>query len=165
MAQTTETTKLSTPRGFKILLGVSLAFNLVVLGLVAGAALRDDPPRRGGGGGGSVSYARPYLQALPPEDRRTIFAATRPLEGEKGGRAARRALYNEVTEILRSETFDREAVKAVLSKQTDVTLGLQQAAQAHWLDLIEEMGLQERRDYADTVDEIVQRRGAKKRKP
>lgn len=163
MAQTTETTKLGAPRGFKILLGVSLAFNLVVLGLVAGAALREGPPRHGGGGG--ANYARPYIQALPSEDRRAIFAASRPLAGEDGSRAGRRALYGEVTDILRSEVFDREAVKAALSKQTQATLSIQNAAQKHWLNLIEEMGLQERRDYADAVEEIVQRRGANKRKP
>jgi hypothetical protein len=162
MAQTTDTQKPNAPRGFKILLGVSLALNLVILGLAAGAAFRGAPPQRGGGGG---NYARPYIKALPSEDRQAIFAASRLHKGDKGGRAGGLALYGEVTEALRAEVFDREAVKAVLSKQTEMTLGIQNTAQAYWLDLIEEMGLQERRDYADAVEELVQRRGPPKRKP
>ncbi len=138
MAQANDVTKRTVPLGFKILLGGSLAINLAVVGVFAGAAFRkgEDRPQRSGG---QINYARPYIQALPREDRRAILEAMRP--SKKGeDRATRRALYQEVTDILRVETFDRQAIEAVLLKQTEVTLSGQRAAQVQWLNRIEDMG-------------------------
>lgn len=162
MAQAYDVTKRTVPLGFKILLGVSLAINLAVIGVFAGAAFRkgEDRPQRDG----QINYARPYIQALPREDRRAILEAMRPSKrGED--RATRRALYQEVTDILRVETFDRQAVEAVLLKQTEVTLSGQRAAQVQWLNRIEEMGTQERRAYADAVEDVLKRGPPHKRKP
>ena len=163
MAQANDVTKRTVPLGFKILLGVSLAINLAVIGVFAGAAFRKgkDRPQRGGG---QINYARPYIQALPREDRRAILEAMRPSKrGED--RATRRALYQEVTDILRVETFDRQAIEAILLKQTEVTLSGQRAAQVQWLNRIEEMGTQERRAYADAVEDVLKRSPPHKRKP
>ena len=72
MAQTTQTSKPVLPCGFKILLGVSLAVNLAVAGLIAGAFVRkgSDALMRGNA---QVNYARPYIQALPLDQRREVF--------------------------------------------------------------------------------------------
>ena len=163
MAQANDVTKRTVPLGFKILFGVSLAINLAMIGVFAGAAFRkgEDRPQRGGG---QINYARPYIQALPREDRRAILEAMRPSKrGED--RATRRALYQEVTNILRIKTFDRQAIEAVLLKQTEVTLSGQRAAQVQWLNRIEEMGTQERRAYADAVEDVLKRGPPHKRKP
>ena len=155
MAQTDDVTKRAVPRGFKILLGVSLAINLAVIGVLAGAAFRKSDPRPHRGGG-QINYARPYIQALPRADRREIFEAIRPVK-KGANRTERRALYRNVLDILRAETFERAAAKAALLQHTEMTLSGQRAAQAQWLNRIEQMSLQERRDYADTVEEILKR--------
>jgi uncharacterized membrane protein len=163
MAQTNDMAKRMMPRGFKVLLGVSLAMNLAVLGVLAGAVLRKDDagPRRSSG---QAHYARPYILALPREERRTIFEASRA--AKKGSdHAAHTVMYQEVMDILRSEVFDRSAIEVILSKQAEVTLAAQNNIQVQWLNRIEEMGLQERRDYADTFEEILKRGPMHKRKP
>ena len=165
MAQTSDVTKPAVPRGFKILLGISLAINLAVIGVVSGASFRkgDGGPRRGSGGG-QAHYARPYIHALPREERRAILEASRA--AKKGvDRAARRAMYQEVIDILRSETFDRPAVEAVLSKQTEVRLSAQNTVQAQWLNRIVGMDFQERGAYADAVEEALKHGPSHKRKP
>lgn len=164
MAQTHDTAKRAVPRGFKILLGLSLALNLAVIGVVAGAVFRkgDDGPRRGGGG--QANYARPYLQALPHEDRRAIFKAARAF-GKGVDHATRRKMFQDVTDLLRSDVFDRSAVEAALGKQTEASLTVQDSVQVQWLNRIDEMGLQERRDYADAVEKALKRGPPHKRKP
>lgn len=165
MAQMNEVTKRALPKGFKVLLGVSLALNLAVIGVIAGAMLRtgpDGPPNRGGGN--KMGFARPYIQALPREDRHAIFEVTR--SKTKGlDRASRRAQYQKVTDILRAETFDRTAAEAVLSLQAASTLNAQSAAQTQWMNVIEKMNVQERRSYADAIEEILKRGPESKRKP
>lgn len=162
MAQSTETTKRAIPRGWKILLGVSLAINLAVIGLVAGATLRKGP-ERSSRGGGHANYAMPYIQALPRAERRAIFEASHP-KHNGASRAERRALYQQVMDILRADEFDRSAVEAVLVMQTKVTLSGQSGAQAKWLNRIEKMDVQERRVYADAVEEVLKRGPKRKRK-
>jgi uncharacterized membrane protein len=165
MAQTSDVAKPAVPRGFKILLGISLAINLAVIGVVSGAIFRkgDDGPRRGSGGG-QAHYARPYIQALPREERRAIFEASRA--AKKGvDRASRRAMYQKVIDILRSEIFDRPAVEVVLSEQMEVTSRAQNSVQEQWLNRIEEMDFQERSAYADAVEEVLKRGPSHKRKP
>ena len=163
MAQKTDAVKQTVPSGFRILLGISLAINLAVIGVIAGAVFRknDDGPRRGGG---QAHHARPYIQALPREERRAILEASRA--AKKGvDHAARRAMYQEVMDILRTETFDRPAIEAVLGKQTAATLSAQNSVQAQWLNRIDEMELFERRAYADAVEKALKRGRPKKRKP
>ena len=161
MTQTTQTAKPALPRGFKILLGVSLAVNLAVAGLVAGAFVRAGP---GGtmASGGQLNYARHYIQALPHDQRREVFEALRPAKRD-GNRTARRAHYEEVATSLRADSFDRAAIEAVLSKQSASTLNAQSAGQARWLNIIEKMNVEERRAYADGIEEALKR--GPKRKP
>jgi hypothetical protein len=74
-------------------------------------------------------------------------------------------MYQEVMDILRTETFDRPAIEAVLGKQTAATLSAQNSVQAQWLNRIDEMELFERRAYADAVEKALKRGPPKKRKP
>ena len=161
MVQTTQISKPALPRGFKILLGVSLAVNLAVAGLMAGAFVRKTP---GGpmGGKAQVNYARPYIQALPHDQRREVFEALRPAK-RRADRVERRAHYADVVTILRADAFDRAAVEVVLAKQSASTLDAQSAGQAQWLNIIEKMNIEERRAYADGIEDALKR--GPKRKP
>ena len=112
--------------------------------------------------GGQLNYARPYIQALPHDQRREVFEALRPAKRD-GNRTARRAHYEEVATSLRADSFDRAAIEAVLSKQSASTLNAQSAGQARWLNIIEKMNVEERRAYADGIEEALKR--GPKRKP
>ena len=161
MAQTTQTAKSALPRGFKILLGVSLAVNLAVAGLMVGAFVRKGPGRPMGGNG-QVNYARPYIQALPHDQRREVFEALR--SAKRGvDRVERSVHYADVATILRADVFDRAAIEVVLAKQSASTLDAQSAGQAQWLNIMEKMNIEERRAYADGIEDALKR--GPKRKP
>jgi hypothetical protein len=163
MAQTSETSKQTLPRGFKILFGLSLAVNLAVVGLIAGAALRKGAHGMARAGGPSA-YARPYIQALPHDDRRAIFEAVRS-DKNGAGRGGRRAHYQQVLTELRAEVFVRSQIEAALKQQTEKALSGQNGVQTQWLNRIEKMNLQERRDYADAVEDVLKRGPKRKGKP
>jgi uncharacterized membrane protein len=161
MTQTKQTLKPASTRGFKILLGISLAVNLAVTGLVAGAFVRKGP---GGpmGGNAQVNYARSYIQALPKEQRREVVEALRHSK-HGGSRVERRAHHADVVEILRADVFDRPAIEAVLALQIASTLDAQSAGQERWLNIIEKMSIEERRAYVDGIENALKR--GTKRKP
>jgi hypothetical protein len=161
MENSTEHMKRSPHRGFKILLGVSLALNLAVVGVMVGAMLRKGPDGHQRGDR-HVSFARPYIQALPREDRVAVFEATRSTR-KRTDRGVRLAHYQEMTDILRAENFDRAAIENVLTKQGAMTLNAQNAGQNQWLDLIEKMDAKERGSYADAIEDVLKRGPERKR--
>lgn len=151
-------------RRIKILLALSLALNLLFIGLIAGAAYRHGG--KGGGHGPSLqSYGAPYMRALPREQRKVLNQAMRA-DGVMPGRAERRRFYRDVLAALRAESFDPASVGAALSKQREVVGAVQTAAQDAWLKLVAEMSPSERQTYADALEERLKRgpRGRKDKK-
>jgi uncharacterized membrane protein len=152
-------------RIFKIVLAASLALNLLLLGVFAGAALR-----HGGkglpAGPRMHSYAVPYVQALPRADRRAIFQEIRKQHGGFD-KQARRELYQDMLAGLRADPFDPAAVEAVLNTQSEAVQGAQTSSQTAWLAQVLKMSQAERLEYADAVEEALknrrERRGRKKR--
>jgi uncharacterized membrane protein len=165
MAQDTNTATRRIPRWIKIVLGLSLAANLAVAGLVAGAALRGPPkgPRTGVSG-----YATAYIKALPREDRHAIIEKVRKSGGQ--GRLSgdeRRALFDEMLAALRAPELDRIVITDVLNKQKAASLGAQSGVQEQWVALVAQMSVEERLAYADAVQEVLDRRRERRnsRKP
>ncbi|MEL6100850.1 MAG: periplasmic heavy metal sensor [Pseudomonadota bacterium] len=138
------------------MLGVSLALNFSIIGLIVGASMRFGGPNPGPA---TISYAVPYVAALPRDERRQIFRRAREQSGFKAlpDRAARRDLYRQVLEALRADPFDAAVVEAVLAKQTSSMLSVQQAAQQAWLQRIGSFSAEERVQYADRLEEILKK--------
>lgn len=142
-------------RGVKIALALSLALNLLILGLVGGAVLAiggrggDDPRLRTLGLG-------PFALALEREDR----AAVRDrLDGE-ALRAERRALgagLVQLRRVLAADPFDRAAAEAALGRVGGATLAQQEQAHAALLDQIAQMTEAERRALAERLDRALRR--------
>lgn len=155
-----------TPRRIKWLLGVSLALNLAVIGLIAGAFWRHDGPGRTfARAPGSENYAAPYVAALPLAERRAIFRAMRQAgRAEVPDRTARRALYKDVIAALRSEPFEPAVLKTALDAQKSASLAVQSSVQTVWLERVSAMSASQRADYAFAIEEIL-RRGPKRGKP
>ena len=148
------------PMWMRILLAVSLALNLLIVGVVVGAVVRfgGGPPPRAG-----VDFALPYVRALEPGDRRAIFREVRR-GGAAFDRDAKRARYAAVVAALRAEPLDRDALAALVSAQADAAKQMQGAAQEAWLNLVSDMDAAERAEYAERVAAFAERRG-KKGKP
>lgn len=146
----------------RLVLGLSLALNLVIIGIVAGAFWRfgkdhDHAARRGAG-----AFAAPYVLALPRDDRHALREALQA-QGPNDRRAARRASYEAVLAALRAEPFDSDALAAALKRQREAAIAGQLAAETAWLRQIETMDRETRADYADRVERILDRKRRRSR--
>lgn len=144
-------------RGIRIALAVSVALNLAVAGLAAGAWLKDGPPR---GMPRDLSFG-PFSEALSDEDRRALRKALfdrAPAFRET--RAAARAEFAALVAALRADPFDASAV------QTALTAIEARNAQRLALgrSLIEarilEMSAEERLAFAERLEKGLRRRPA-----
>lgn len=133
-------------RFWRIVLAVSLALNLGLIGFGVGGALSgragDGPPARY-----SIALG-PIGQALSREDRRAI---ARELGGKIGKRTARNAQLREMVDLLRAEPFDPDALRTVLQNQTHNTLEVANAAQDAFVARIASMTIAERTLIADRI--------------
>lgn len=146
-------------RGLRIALLVSLALNLMVVGVVAGGIasgrIGGDKPARVGLDLG------PLARMLEPEDRRAIgrsireTATLRPLSPRQ-----RRADLAEIADLLRADPFDAAAMEEAMTRQRRAASQVITAAQSALLDRLDGMPLEQRQAYADRLDaEISQIRG------
>jgi len=145
-------------------LGISLALNLVFVGLFAGAAFRY---QRDGGdarmaGPPVQSYGGQLARSLPRDARRTLLRGLRSDEAGLPNRRERQAIYRQVLEALRAEPFDVARVEAIFATHGDVAQKVQNYAQTTWLALVAEMSADERYEVAYRLEEALRR---PKRKP
>lgn len=153
-------------RRFRILLGLSLALNLLVVGIVAGAVWRSGGDRDGRWHRAPPSlqnYAEPYVRALPRAERRALHKAIRQSHPQSG-RAARREAYAAMLAALRAEPFAPDAVEGILKAQRDRVVSVQSAAQAQWMASVMAMSPAERAAYADRLEERLKRGHKRKQK-
>lgn len=162
-----ETPKRGKGRAFKWVLGLSLALNLLVIGAIAGAALRYGGDRGAGvkGPPGIHSYGAPFVRALPREARRAFHRELRS-RGGLPSRADRRAVYDEMALLLRQDPFEPEAIRDLLARQQQVAQGVQQQAHEAWLALVTRMTPAERAAVAERLqDSLRKRRHRDKKRP
>ncbi len=103
-------------KGVRIALAVSVALNLLILGLVAGAVLRDGGPR--GRMMGDLEFG-PFTEALSPRDRdalRRDFVTRMPDLMDM--RRQMRDDFDGVLAALRAEPFDAAALRAAMAGQS-----------------------------------------------
>ena len=146
------------PRWVKVVLAVSLALNLAVIGLVAGTILRTAPLREARS---NMGYAAPYVIALPRQERRSVLRAIRN-DPSLPGRDDRKAAFKEMVNVLRLEPFDRERVSNILDRQSAGVGQIQSVAQFAWLDAVAAMSVKDRLAYIDRIEEVL-RRGSRGR--
>lgn len=135
-------------RIWRILLVVSLAFNLLVVGVVAGAVLRF--------GGGDRFSGHPsrggliYFREMPQAARQDIRDVAR--EGYHMRDAARAAQMAGVLDVLRADPFVAEDLRAIMASRTDAFRDNQVRMMDVWIGHLEAMSGVERREYADRVE-------------
>lgn len=135
---------------------LSLAANLLVVGIVAGAMLSPDGPRRGGDDQRAIRgvLGEPFIRALPPAERR---AMVRDVFGNRDkfreGREALRSRVQRFLAALRAETFDRAELERLLGEQREAASRRQDLGEQLLLDRLEAMTQAERAAYADALTE------------
>jgi uncharacterized membrane protein len=155
----------SSPRDgrlMRLLLVASLALNLLVVGLVAGWALRHGgdrhPPRLEMAGG-------PLTRALSPEDRHEIAREMRETwRAADGGRADLRDNYDALVADLRAVPFDANQVADRMRQHRARFAVRFEMGQEVLVRHLTEMSDADRRAYADRLEERIQAyRGARAR--
>jgi len=137
------------PMRFKAILFVSLALNLVVVGVVAGAILRF------GGEHGKRMHRDPMIRALSLEDRRAVGRAVREAQGGDR-RALGRALgevMDEIIEALEAEPFDAAALEAAMARKGALLQDRRDAGEAAIVQTIIRMSAEDRRAFARELRE------------
>ncbi|WP_417269462.1 periplasmic heavy metal sensor [Celeribacter sp.] len=147
----------------RVVLVVSLALNLAVVGMVAGAALRRDDGARGDGERVRVMQTRdfgfgPYVGAFEGKDKRELGRA---FMEKAGGRVEARkrveAQFNAVMAALRAEPFDPSAFEAVIVEQQADLAARQEIGARLLAQKVANMTHDERAAYAKRLDEMVKR--------
>lgn len=152
-----------TGRALKIALGLSLAVNLLILGLVGGALLAVGPGRSGDDDPRLRTLGLgPFAIALSREDR----AAVTDRIDRDALRAERRALGGNLVQLrdaIVAEPFDRAAAEAALERSRLAASALQGLGHAALLDQVETMDAAERADLAERLSRALRRMGGRDR--
>lgn len=139
-------------RWVPVVLALSLALNLLVVGVAVGTVLR----LRGGDHAKSPPGFGPALyRALPKDDRKAMRGELTGLH--KKGSKGRAQDFEALSQALRATPFDPVAVQVLLQQQAQATADLQQALQTQWLARVTAMSDEERQAYADRLQEVVNR--------
>lgn len=147
-------------RWMPIILVVSLALNLLVVGVVLGTVLR---LRGGEHAQMPPSFGPALYQALPGSDRKALRGQ---LSGKRNkGSHRRKQDFEALSAALQVVPFDPGAVEMLLEQQAQATADLQAALHQQWLTRVTAMSDEERQLYAQRLENVVQRgpRGHKKR--
>ncbi|WP_116599189.1 periplasmic heavy metal sensor [Primorskyibacter marinus] len=139
----------------RILLFVSLALNLLVIGIVCGAILlKPEHGRRGG----PRDMVAPYTRALSDADRSALGKRLR--EGLASRNTERGLLaedYRAALEILRTEPLDPVALDEVLSRQSERAHQRKLMGQRALSERLVAMSPDERADFADRLEDALDR--------
>jgi uncharacterized membrane protein len=159
MSDTPEGPKAKTGRGVKIALAVSLALNLLVVGLVGGALLG-----RGGDPGDAPAIRTlglgPFALALSREGRddvRRRIEADLPAIARDRIRIGRS--LREVQRALLTEPFDRAAAAAALARSREASVALQAHGHGALLDALAAMSAEDRAAVAERLGRAMRRFG------
>lgn len=140
-------------RRMRILLVLSLALNLAVIGLIVGAGVSgrfgDRPPRSFDFGLG------PVARALESDERRAIGRELRR-DGALRGYDMRQGA-NDMVAALRAEPFEPETLRELMALQAAHVGQLQRSAQDALLDQITAMTPERRAAFAEKLEQELQR--------
>ncbi len=156
-----QTPKPSAPRWMKIALVVSLAMNLAVIGLVAGAAVNFR--KEGGPQMSRIDGPNPFLRAMTPEDARTMRRLLRPDASQLGasrenGRAAMQAILAQ----LRAETFSEAALRVAFAQIAAANSARADLGQEAIVTYLLSLDAAERAKFADRLEQSVKRGGPRR---
>lgn len=156
-------------RWIRIALAVSVGLNLLVVGVIAGAAFDGRGPGMHGGRPGPEGALGPvglrlYSAALPADGRRAMLAALRADDQVlRDGRSRLRVHIQTMTRLLQAEPFSIDAVRAELETQADSVGGMMRHGADILVDQIATMTPGERADFAAALGTRLKRDDRRKR--
>ena len=146
----------SVPRWMRVLLVVSLAFNLSVAGLLIGDILTEGGP---GGHPRPVDLGLdPMARALDDEDRSAILQSLRS-HPDVGlvGRDNQHAAFAVVVDALMAEPFDEDRARSALREQSERVALAHSAVQDAFVERMAAMTSAERAAFATRLEAEISR--------
>ena len=137
---------------WKILFGISLALNLLIVGAIGGAILRV------GKGPMAKHHASGflYMRALNFEDKKALRKAIfRNKNSRKIIREKEHSSYISAVKILKKDPFDRKAFEDLLDEQTKNSKSRQSSARVALVTQIIGMTKEERLIYSERLEGLV----------
>ena len=137
---------------WKILFGISLALNLLIVGAIGGAILRV------GKGPMAKHHASGflYMRALNFEDKKALRKEIfRNKNSRKIIREKERSSYISAVKILKKDPFDRKAFEDLLDEQTKHSKTRQSSARVALVAQITGMTKEERLIYSERLEDLV----------
>lgn len=144
-------------RWTRVLLGVSLGLNLLILGLAVGEVLGDGPGR-----GGRDFGLGPLSEALSHADRKALRDAF--LERHPEARADRRAVraeFEALAAALRAQPYDAAAVDTALEAIARRGIDLLNTGRDLMAERLQAMSPEDRAAFADRLEQGLKRLGDK----
>lgn len=135
------------------LLFLSLAANLLIVGIVAGTFMTSggDRPDRASREVGSLVGPH-FFRALEPSDRRALIRdAVGQRDRVRENRREQRARVEQLLGLLRAETMDTQAVQTLLEQQRALVASRHRFGEELLLSRLTEMSLEERQNFADRL--------------
>ncbi len=148
----------------EVVLVISLGLNILIIGLIAGAFLREGKPAGFRADRNIAALGlRPYYRALDKKDRVELRKSARAQQGgfRNGANAMRAALFA-LADSLEAEPLDLDAVKAELTLQADAIAGNISFGHKLLLEQIAGMTREERKHMANKLRRPPRQSGAKK---
>lgn len=143
----------------RILLAVSLALNLLVIGAVAGFAIKGGPMKHSGAPHMAPGGVGPLTQALSKEDRRAIGREMRQMAKENGwDRRAHRQALERMIAGLEATPFDADAFSADLDIIMDGMRSRISGASGALMNRLSEMSDEDRAAYAARIRDKMERK-------
>ena len=137
---------------WKILFGISLAINLLIIGALGGALSR-------AGKGPMIQHRASgslYMRALNFEDKKVLRKKLlRNKDSRKIIRAKEHSSYSSAVKILKKDPFDRKAFEDLLDEQTRYSKSKQSSARAALVAQIANMTKEERLVYSQRLEDLV----------
>lgn len=153
----TETPK-KTRRWIMPLLLVSLALNLLVIGIVVGWMASLGGGKRAEFGPARGLLGEPFLRALPMSERRALLRdIARESPRLRESRETLRARFEAFLAALRAEPYDSASVAALLKDQRAAALRRQDIGEQFLLERLQSMTPQQRVAYADALERYLKR--------
>lgn len=144
----------------KIVLVVSLALNILVISMVAGAWIGGPRDRDRNPALRDLGFG-PFVAALPDDDRHEMGQAIKREAGAfRANRAEMRAMFEGFLAALRADPYDTQALTQIVTGQQAKVTERQALGRRLLLERIGAMDGAERAAYADALDASL-RRGAR----
>lgn len=146
-------------RILRIALILSLAANLLIVGIVAGAIAGRDRDRDGRPDRALADVGfNPFIAALPPSDRRAMGIALVKRAGDlRRNRTELRREFGELLTALRADPYDGAAVRDSVTGQQARLAERQEIGRELLFERLDAMTVEERRSFADALEDRMRR--------